>query len=96
MDSKEEKYFAEYLSELVGKGLVDSFFWHKIKYNLTPKVIVNKKILLREHTYMPDFIIYWTPGPPITQLFIPIEDYHGKKTSTTPILANKDKVTGNY
>ena len=70
-DSKEEVYFSWWLDELFKAGYVDSWDYHsglfklseKVQYQvdvkLKTKTRTDNLILLRAHTYTPDFVIVW-------------------------------------
>jgi len=75
--NKEERYFSYYIEELMEKGLVESFTYEEVKFELTPKVTFpyvkktklktktkvedKQKTLFQPMGYTPDFIINFEP-----------------------------------
>jgi len=72
LDSKEELHFQYWLEEAVKNGYVHDWKYHPIKWELTPvkywykkkqlktKAKLETRVLLRAHTYEPDWKIYPT------------------------------------
>jgi len=73
--SDEEKYFADWLDELIRAGYIDHYEYEPFEYEVTEE-LVNKysestklktktrvdqkrQVLLRGSVYTPDFLIYW-------------------------------------
>ncbi len=54
-DSKDELYFSYFLEELYNEGLI-SEIQDKISFKISDKFIYNKKVLIKEKYYTPDFV----------------------------------------